>query len=339
MPPLNLANSHDHQEELFHAGAQSLLVRMTALEDAMGDFGLYVSTQNTQNKPLKAWPKYDKYQSLAAASERLDDIVKRMEALIQRASFNKCYVNLYTAQARGISIKISNTIASSMKTMSEKTTDFDTKAEAGTRESIDQDADLTTIMAELAKLIKHLTAAADSTWAAMNVLESIPPEPSNEQGDKTTKKQSYLSWACWATVAALACIAVFNGHVMSGTRRAPQLPGLDDVIVDMQSVCGMVNKHLHVAAQVQNATLAEFNERFRMIEKALASNDERINNVCEGSIPHDQGSDIRNMKKWMGKLEADALEFKRNVQRAEVRMTTRINKLERKKGKGGGEMN
>ncbi|KAJ4358502.1 uncharacterized protein N0V89_003086 [Didymosphaeria variabile] len=241
-----------------------------------------------------------------------------------------------------------------MKRISEKTTDIDTEAEDASG-SKNQDAAITAIIAELAKVITHLTAAAESTWAAMNFLESIPHKASDKQGDKIMKTQSYLSWACCVTVAVLACVAVFNSHIIPGIRSAPQLP---DAFLDMQNVCGMMNKHLHVAAQVQNATLAEFDQRFRMIEKALASNDERIDNVWEalgppnaqgtyfarntfseeGTIPDGQGSNLHDMKERMGKVEADALELKRKFQRAEVRMTSRINKLERKEGLGRSEM-
>ncbi|KAJ4358501.1 uncharacterized protein N0V89_003085 [Didymosphaeria variabile] len=86
MQPLEFTNGHDNQDKLIRAELQRLLFRMTALEDAMSDFGVYVVTQNIQNRPLKVWPKYENYLDLAAASEGLKDTVQGMEALIQRVS-------------------------------------------------------------------------------------------------------------------------------------------------------------------------------------------------------------------------------------------------------------
>ncbi|KAF2440739.1 hypothetical protein P171DRAFT_106936 [Karstenula rhodostoma CBS 690.94] len=342
-------NSYDGQDENVRNNLQALIVCMAALETEMSTFNVYVVTQHMHDKPLNMWPKYDQYPGLAAASKELEDTVKPVKMLVQSASLSKYCIDMYTFQAREISIKVSNTIATVMKTMSDKTKDIETEAGLDSHASTDQDAALATIMFELAEVIKHLTPAAESTWAALNLLEAIAAKSSLRQANKFTKIQAYLPWACCAFTAILASVAVFNGN-----HNAFQLPGRNDMassIAEMQSVCGLVNKNLDFAAQIRNATLAEFNQRLLAIEHAWQSNDERIDNVWEAlGPPNAQGTyftrdtgpddgraiDTRALKARMEKLEADALELKRQVQRAEVRTTSRLNKLERKRG-GPGE--
>jgi hypothetical protein len=184
---------------------------------------------------------------------------------------------MYTFQAREISIKVSNTIANVMKTMSDNTKDIETEAEAYPQDSTDQDTALPVVMAELAEVIKHLTAAAEITWAAMNLLESMLAKSSIGRGNTITKIQPYVSWVCYVVTAILACVALFKGH-----HGALQIPGLNDMtsfVSGMQSVSGQVNSNRDFTAQPLNATLAEFNQRFETIELALVGNTERIDNV------------------------------------------------------------
>jgi hypothetical protein len=184
---------------------------------------------------------------------------------------------MYTFQAREISIKVSNTIASVMKTMSANMKDIETNAEAYPHCFTDQDAALPVVMAELANVIEHLTAAAEFTWAAVNLLESMLAKSSTERGNAIPKIQPDMTWVCCAVTAILACVAVFNGH--HGTSQIPSLNDMTSSISEMQSVCGLVNRNLDFAAQARNATMAEINQRFETIEKALVGNNERIDNV------------------------------------------------------------
>jgi hypothetical protein len=183
---------------------------------------------------------------------------------------------MYTFQAREISTKVSNIVASVMKTMSEKTIDMETQTKTNSRESKDQDAAITIIMAELAELLKQLTAATESTWGALNLLETIASKYSFQQAYKSSKAQVYLPWVSCLLTALFASIAVFGGN-----HNAFQSPGLDSVstVAEVKSVCDLVNKNTDIIACIRNITLADLDQRFLALETALQNNDGRIDHV------------------------------------------------------------
>ncbi|KAK7189453.1 hypothetical protein DPSP01_001443 [Paraphaeosphaeria sporulosa] len=343
-------NGSDDQDDTTRKNLQALIVSMAALESEMSAFNVYVVTQHMHDKPLNMWPKYEQYCGLGTASKELEDTVKGIKTLVQSGSFSNMYcIDMYTFQAREISIKVSNTIATVMKTMSDKTIDIETEARTDAHESTEQDTAIVAIMFELAEVIKHLTTAAESTWAALNLLETIAAKSSLQQANKFAKMQSYLPWACCAFTAILALSTFFNG--LHNASQPPDLNDMRSSIAEMQSVCGLVNKNLDIAAYVRNDTLAEIDQRLLAIEHAWQDNNERIDNVWEAlgppnaegtyfiqemGAPDERPIDSRVLKARMDKLEADALEFKRQVQRAEVRTASRLNKLDRKRG-GSGE--
>lgn len=161
--------------------------------------------------------------------------------------------------------------------MSDKTKEIETEPGVESHESTDQEAAIAAIMSELAELVKHLTAAAESTWAALNLLEAIAARFSLQQSNKSTKIWANIPWVFCAFTAILAFVAAFAGH-----QNASQQPALHDMassIAEMQSVCGLVNRNLDIAAQIRNATIDEFNQRFLAIERAWQNSDERIDNV------------------------------------------------------------
>ncbi|KAF9735448.1 hypothetical protein PMIN04_009476 [Paraphaeosphaeria minitans] len=328
---------------------QALIVSMAVLESEMSAFNVYVITQHMHGKPLNMWPKYEQYSGLSAASRELEDIVTHIKKLAQCAGFSsKCCIDMYTFQAREISIKVSNIIATIMKTMSDKTKQIEAEAGTDAHKSTEQDAAIVTIMSELAEVIKHLTAAAESTWTALNLLETMAAKSSPQQANKFAKMHAYLPWVCCAITAILALSTFFNAR--DNAFQSPDLDSMRSSIAEMQSLCGLVNKNLDIAAYIRNGTLARVDQRLLALEHAWRDNDERLDNVWEAlgppnaegtyfsrdmGAPDGQRIDSRVLKARMDKLEADALEFKRRVQRAEVRTTSRLNKLDRKRGGSG----
>lgn len=171
-----------------------------------------------------------------------------------------------------------------MEIISKKTNEFEAAAEteAVPIRSLNQETTTATIVAQLGMVIKHLTSAAKSEWAALDLLESLPSKSLTQQDDQFTAIKSYLSWAWCAIVALLAAAAMFQRYDMFGTRSVPQQPRLHDMIgfiSGIQSVCGALNMNLRATASFQNTTLSEFDLRLQNAEKTLASNNERIDNV------------------------------------------------------------
>lgn len=159
-----------------------------------------------------------------------------------------------------------------MKAMSDNMKDVETQTVANSRESTDRDAAVAVIMAELAELIKLLTAAAESTWAATSLLEVIAAKSSIQQANKSSKTQA----ACCVLTAVLALIAVFDG-----SHNAFRSSGVNSAscVAEMKSVCGLMIENIDRARYSQNTTLAELNQRFLALETALQNNDGRIDHV------------------------------------------------------------
>jgi hypothetical protein len=81
-----LTNGSVHQDEATRNNLQTLLFHMTALEQEVSAFNVYVVTQDILGKPLSLWPKSEQLPRLAAASQELRDTVERVKALIQAVS-------------------------------------------------------------------------------------------------------------------------------------------------------------------------------------------------------------------------------------------------------------
>ncbi|KAF1966952.1 hypothetical protein BU23DRAFT_573603 [Bimuria novae-zelandiae CBS 107.79] len=352
------SNSADRTSKLddeSHKAIKDLLIGMIAVEDEMTTFSVHVAAQNVQDQPLNRWPTYTGYRNLATVSKTLSDTTARIKALVSDLSFAQCNVGPFVAQARHISLKVSTDVSSTMKILNEKAAKYISETNAESNQGQTNDIATAVIIGALGEIIKHSTEAANHVWAALDLLESLSCSPPGGKKPATADTRHRIPWICWASTAFLLCVALLNGSSVSGNHGNLQLPGygakshVEGVIIDMKNTCSLMNQNLQASALIQNATLTDINRRFQTLEKAFESNSERIDSLWEAlGPPNSDGtyfttatsteqtavSDARfrklqsSLQEQLEQMKADALAFKRQVQRSEVRLHTRLGKLE-----------
>jgi len=192
--------------------------------------------------------------------------------------------------------------------------------------------------------------------------KSAAPTP----GIGTVKNTKTGVWREWMYITAIICFLMaywtyqeydFSGsHLLSNPLRIATYNNtgghVDAVVADMKHVCGLVNENFNLAAQVQEAKLSELHKRNKVLENALKNSNERIDNIWEALGPPNEvgtyymdfkeGSDNpvvgdkrifklrQELMAQIQRLEARTLQTRKETQLTDMRLTRRMDKVERK---------
>ncbi|KAF2031227.1 hypothetical protein EK21DRAFT_63543, partial [Setomelanomma holmii] len=319
-----------------------LIYRLVKVEAQMHSFRDYIRTQKDEDKPLYQWIKYSGYPALGAAVLELDNaMIKAKRTRLPQESLSTSL-----ARAMDASTAVSRAASYALGVMNKKTAKYveemvDSTLSEETRTQANQ-----LITEELRKLIEHTTRATERVWVATDLLRNC------HQKRTCGSKWAWSVAGTIMTATVSAVVGIITAHVYGPA-------GFDLVL--MSGAGGVVYTQvlglLQRAQDVTNLTgelylmkLQDLGQRFDNLTAISESYGLRIDNLVDAlGPPNEEGvyylskpktteepcktieghlkevsDDVaRQLKRLHDEMEV----MRKNMNRMDIRLTTRLNKL------------
>lgn len=268
----------------------------------------------------------------------------------------------YLTKARELSISTSDNIVFAMRVMNDKIAEYSQELAKSSVAAETKENTKEAIMSELGQLLKHSIEATRSVWSALDLLERTASVDFDKKQDN--KQGTKLSWRGWLTLLLMfSCFGVLlfheynslTGFMAIGSDSHNQCKAVNQATASMEAMCARAEKTCSLTQEASRLSLAaqtsriqEFNTDVDAVKKALEEQGIRIDNLWEalgppnanGTYSMGPGSSLDTDRRLdmvqcevaneLKKLEGSFLEMKKEMQRAEVRLSSRLNKVERK---------
>ncbi|KAF2691884.1 hypothetical protein K458DRAFT_6801 [Lentithecium fluviatile CBS 122367] len=344
-----------------HDFIEHVLTRMADVEKEMNSLREYWAAHDKNDEPFFNWSPYARYAKLHQAAGSLDWAVGELDLISATVTLPPDLTKKYLYKARGLSLSTSKATIFAIQVMSKKTGEYVQGPEGSSLPSPASDISNHIVASEIGKLLEHSTEATEGVWAAVDLLQqlhNVDIEVAQDQVDvkltktkpnvessekalgKTRKQKDYLTLVCILLCLFLTTMQELRHPTIFVSRRASN---------NCANVYSLFGDSYKLIASIQQAQ----DEKLDALNKQSQDTELRVDNLWEALGPPNangtyygakaehvdtSSEDIdkklqvlkEGLERQVKRVEANAAGFKKAMQLADIRLSSRLDKVERK---------
>jgi hypothetical protein len=347
--------------------ADSIVGYMAEVEETMMHFERYIQIQNEDNKALYKWVKFDGYRSITRAIRELDDAVAKFEPVALPIAHVKMYLSRATQYSLSVSRVavfamgvMSDKSALCIDEIEESLLSDEGKVNAQYLITIE----LKKLLKHCAKATDRVYAALDLLRKTLLIDESYKdPDISaikqilaESEARLSPPRKSWLWTAAGLTLGAMmsAAIGLAGAHLYGpGGFALKTNPDSMHAVLDLVHRAQAVT---NLTGEICSVKLEDLGQRYKELEDASESHGLRIDNLVEAlGVPNDEGTYFSSTSKPMSEVDSEVSAdvrscirkisddadrqierlhgememMRKNIHRMDIRLTKRLDKVDR----------